>query len=427
MQIEKLRAREVLDSRGNPTVEAEVMLADKTIASAIVPSGASTGEHEAFELRDNDKSRFLGRGVLKAVNFINVEINNKLCGLDIRDQAKIDNIMIDLDGTNNKSRLGANTILAVSLACAHALANYKNKPLYRSINSNNNYQLPVPMMNIINGGRHANNNIDIQEFMIIPACASSFKEALRYGVETFYHLKAILKKKKMNLGVGDEGGFAPQLNSNEEAITIILEAIDSAGYKAGKDIFIGLDIASSELYSDGRYYLTSEDRFFTNKEFVSYLMYLIDKYPIISIEDAMDENDWEGWSLLTKQVNNRVQLVGDDLFATNGDRLTRGINAKVANSILIKVNQIGTLTEALATMDIARNAGYSCIVSHRSGETEDTTIADLAVATACGQIKTGSLMGSERLAKYNRLLRIEEELGSKASYAGIKAFNHLKY
>ena len=424
MTIKKIIAREVLDSRGNPTVEADVILNNGVIGRAIVPSGASTGQREALELRDGDKNRYLGKGVLKAVNFINTEISDSLQGMDVSNQKSIDQKMIDLDGTDTKSRLGANSILAVSLACAHANAQNKNQSLFRSFGFSETYQMPVPMMNIINGGEHANNSVDIQEFMIIPAGAPSFKEALRYGTEVFHHLKAVLDQKGLNTAVGDEGGFAPDLKSNEEALEVIIEAINNAGYVPGKDIFIGIDAASSEFYKDGTYNLTSEDLKLTNSEFTDYLASWVEKYPIISIEDGMDENDWEGWDMLTQKLSNTVQLVGDDLFVTNSKILAKGIKNNIANSILIKVNQIGTLTETFDAMKMALGAGYTCVMSHRSGETEDTTIADLAVATNCGQIKTGSLSRSDRLAKYNRLLRIEEELGDDAKYPGLAAFNN---
>ena len=425
MKIQKINAREVLDSRGNPTVEADVTLNNGVVGRAIVPSGASTGQREALELRDGDKNRYLGKGVLKAVNFINTEINSALQGMEISSQKIIDQTMIDLDGTETKSRLGANSILAVSLACAKANAKSQNQSLFRSFNFSDSFQLPVPMMNIINGGEHANNSVDIQEFMVIPAGAPSFKEALRYGTEVFHHLKAVLDKKGLNTAVGDEGGFAPDLKSNEEALEVIIEAINNAGYVPGKDMFIGIDAASSEFYKDGTYNLTSEGLKLTNSEFVDYLASWVKKYPIISIEDGMDENDWEGWEMLTHKLSNSVQLVGDDLFVTNSQILAKGINNNIANSILIKVNQIGTLSETFDAMKMALDASYTCVMSHRSGETEDTTIADLAVATNCGQIKTGSLSRSDRLAKYNRLLRIEEELGSEAKYPGLSAFHHL--
>jgi len=426
MKIQKINAREVLDSRGNPTVEADVTLNNGIVGRAIVPSGASTGQREALELRDGDQNRYLGKGVLKSVNFVNTEINLALEGMKVSNQAMIDQTMIDLDGTETKSRLGANSILAVSLACAKANAKFQNKSLFRSFNFSDSFQLPVPMMNIINGGEHANNSVDIQEFMIIPAGAPSFKEALRYGTEVFHHLKAVLEKKGLNTAVGDEGGFAPDLKSNEEALEVIIEAINSAGYTPGKDIFIGIDAASSEFYSDGTYNLTSEGLKLTNSEFVDYLASWVKKYPIISIEDGMDENDWEGWEMLTHKLSNTVQLVGDDLFVTNSQILAKGVENNIANSILIKVNQIGTLSETFDAMKMALDANYTCVMSHRSGETEDTTIADLAVATSCGQIKTGSLSRSDRLAKYNRLLRIEEELGSEAVYPGLNAFHNIR-
>ena len=422
--IKKIIAREVLDSRGNPTVEADVILTNGILGRAIVPSGASTGQSEALELRDGDKSRYLGKGVLKAVNFINTEISDSLKGMDVSNQKAIDHKMIDMDGTDTKSRLGANSILAVSLACAHANAQNKNQSLFRSFDFSETFQMPVPMMNIINGGEHANNSVDIQEFMIIPAGAPSFKEALRYGTEVFHHLKAVLEQKALNTAVGDEGGFAPDLKSNEEALEVIIEAINNAGYTPGKDIFIGIDAASSEFYKNGTYNLASEGLKLTNSEFTEYLASWVEKYPIISIEDGMDENDWEGWEMLTQKLSNSVQLVGDDLFVTNSKILAKGIKNNIANSILIKVNQIGTLTETFDAMKMALDAGYTCVMSHRSGETEDTTIADLSVATNCGQIKTGSLSRSDRLAKYNRLLRIEEELGDEAKYPGLAAFKN---
>jgi len=424
MIIKNIKARELLDSRGNPTVEAEVYLTNGVSGSAIVPSGASTGQREALELRDGDKNRYLGKGVLKAVNYINSEINDALKGMDVSKQETVDQAMINLDGTESKSRLGANSILAVSLACAKANANALGVPLYRSFNYSNSYAMPVPMMNIINGGEHANNSVDIQEFMIIPAGAPSFKEALRYGTEVFHQLKTVLDNKGLNTAVGDEGGFAPDLQSNEEAIEVIIEAINNAGYKPGEDIFIGIDAASSEFYSDGTYNLSSEGLKLTNAEFTDYLANWTEKYPIISIEDGMDENDWEGWDMLSKKLSKSVQLVGDDLFVTNSKILAKGIENNIANSILIKVNQIGTLSETFDAMRLAHNANYTCVMSHRSGETEDTTIADLAVATGCGQIKTGSLSRSDRLAKYNQLLRIEEDLGEKASYPGLNAFKN---
>ncbi|MCS5588787.1 MAG: phosphopyruvate hydratase [Candidatus Thioglobus sp.] len=424
MTIKQIKAREVLDSRGNPTVEADVILSNGTLGRSIVPSGASTGQKEALELRDGDKSRYLGRGVINAVNIVNNKINDALVGMSISNQQAIDQKMIDLDGTESKSKLGANAILAVSLACAHANANNNKQSLFRSFDFSKNYQLPVPMMNIINGGEHANNSVDIQEFMIIPAGAPSFKEALRYGTEVFHHLKTVLTLRGLNTAVGDEGGFAPDLSSNEEALKVIVEAINKAGYIAGKDIFIGIDAASSEFYKDGTYNLSSENLKLSNAEFTEYLASWVENYPIISIEDGMDENDWEGWEMLTKKLSRKVQLVGDDLFVTNSKILKKGIENNIANSILIKVNQIGTLTETFSAMKMALDAGYTCVMSHRSGETEDTTIADLAVATSCGQIKTGSLSRSDRLAKYNRLLRIEEELGNDAKYPGLEPFQN---
>ena len=425
MTIKQIKAREVLDSRGNPTVEADVILSNGVFGRAMVPSGASTGQREALELRDGDKNRYLGKGVTQSVNNINHEINDALVGMKISNQQAIDQKMIDMDGTETKSRLGANSILAVSLACAHANANNNKQALFRSFDFSETYQLPVPMMNIINGGEHANNSVDIQEFMIIPAGAPSFKEALRYGAEVFHHLKKLLDQKGLNTAVGDEGGFAPDLSSNEEALKVILKAIENAGYEAGKDIFIGIDAASSEFYNNGTYNLSSEGLKLSNEEFTNYLASWVEKYPIISIEDGMDENDWSGWEMLTKRLSDKVQLVGDDLFVTNSKILAKGIENNIANSILIKVNQIGTLTETFNAMKVALNAGYTCVMSHRSGETEDTTIADLSVATSCGQIKTGSLSRSDRLAKYNRLLRIEEELGDDAYYPGLSAFKHL--
>lgn len=420
MKIQQITALEVLDSRGNPTIEAMVILENGVSGSAMVPSGASTGEREALELRDGDKSRYLGKGVLKAIANID-KIKEKIIGFEINDLTAIDNAMIALDGTETKSNLGANAILAVSLASAHARANVNNIPLYKSFGFDN-FTMPVPMMNIINGGEHANNSVDIQEFMIIPAGAPNFKEALRYGAEVFHSLKKVLEDKGLNTAVGDEGGFAPDLSSNEEALKVIITAIKNAGYVAGKDIFIGLDCASSEFFEDGLYKLKSEDKSLTSEEFTDYLSDWVDNYPIISIEDGMDENDWDGWKLLTEKMGDKIQLVGDDLFVTNSSILRQGIDKGIANSILIKVNQIGTLTETFDAMKIADSAGYTSVMSHRSGETEDTTIADLAVATSCGQIKTGSLSRSDRVAKYNRLLKIESELGNDAIYNGLKVF-----
>ena len=422
-KISNIKCRQILDSRGNPTIEVDVF-SGNFMGRAAVPSGASTGINEAVELRDNDKSKYLGKSVYKAVQNVNTIISKSVVGNDCLDQKLIDNILIELDGTPNKSNLGANAILGVSLATAHLASNVNSVPLFKYLGGNSACLLPVPMMNIINGGEHANNSVDIQEFMIIPAGAPSFKEALRYGTEVFHALKVVLDKKGLNTAVGDEGGFAPDLDSNEEALEVIIEAINNAGYTPGKDIFIGLDAASSEFYKDGFYNLTSEGLKLSNVEFTDYLASWVEKYPIISIEDGMDENDWEGWSMLTKKLTNNVQLVGDDLFVTNSKILEKGIKNKVANSILIKVNQIGTLTETFDAMKLAHNAGYTCVMSHRSGETEDTTIADLAVATSCGQIKTGSLSRSDRLAKYNQLLRIEEELGDDAHFPGLEVFHN---
>jgi enolase len=413
--------REVLDSRGNPTVEAEVILTNGEVGIACSPSGASTGSREALELRDGDMARYLGKGVLRAVKNINETIKPKLIGLDANEQQMIDQIMLDLDGTENKETLGANSILAVSLAVAKAAAIANKRPLHEQIGSGT--MLPVPMMNIINGGEHADNNVDIQEFMILPVGVASFSEALRCGAEIFHALKAVLKAKGLSTSVGDEGGFAPNLGSNEEAIQAIAEAVEKAGYKLGEDVFLGLDVASSEFYKNGKYELAGEGKSLTSEEFACYLEDWVNRYPIISIEDGMDEGDWDGWKILTEKLGDRIQLVGDDLFVTNTKILAEGIEKKMANSILIKVNQIGTLTETLAAIKMAHDAGYTVVASHRSGETEDTTIADLAVATSAGQIKTGSLCRSDRVAKYNQLLRIEEKLGDKAVYPGRDAFN----
>ena len=423
--ITKIHAREILDSRGNPTLEAEVTLDSGAFGRAAVPSGASTGVREALELRDGDKSRYFGKGVINAVNNVNTEISDALVGMDGQDQTALDNKMIELDGTDTKERLGANALLAVSLAASHAAAKENNVSLYEHL-GNGKYLMPVPMMNIINGGEHADNSVDLQEFMILPVGAPSFKEALRYGAEVFHTLRSVLAAKGMNTSVGDEGGFAPDLSSNEEAIEVILEAIEKAGYVAGKDIYLGLDAASSEFYEDGVYNLASEGKKFTSNEFTDYLAGWVNKYPIISIEDGLDEGDWEGWSYMTQQLGDKVQLVGDDLFVTNTTILKEGIDKNIANSILIKFNQIGTLTETLNAINMAHDAGYTSVISHRSGETEDSTIADLCVATCAGQIKTGSLSRSDRIAKYNQLLRIEEALGSDAVYAGKSAFKHLK-
>ena len=422
--ITKIHAREILDSRGNPTLEAEVTLDSGAFGRAAVPSGASTGVREALELRDGDKSRYLGKGVTRAVNNVNTEISDALVGMDGQDQVALDNKMIELDGTDTKERLGANALLAVSLAASHAAAKENNEALYEHL-GDGNYIMPVPMMNIINGGEHADNSVDLQEFMILPVGAPSFKEALRYGAEVFHTLRSVLSAKGMNTAVGDEGGFAPDLSSNEEAIEVILEAIEKAGYKAGEDIYLGLDAASSEFYKDGVYNLASEGKTFNSEEFTDYLANWVNKYPIITIEDGLDEGDWEGWAYMTKQLGDKVQLVGDDLFVTNTSILKEGIDKNIANSILIKFNQIGTLSETLNAINMAHDAGYTAVISHRSGETEDSTIADLCVATRAGQIKTGSLSRSDRIAKYNQLLRIEEALGDKAVYAGKSAFKHL--
>ncbi len=421
-EIVKIHAREVLDSRGNPTVEAEVTLADGSFGSAIVPSGASTGAREAVELRDGDAGRYLGKGVRKAVANVNTEIAKALNGMSGLEQAAIDQRMIELDGTENKSRLGANALLAVSLASAKAAAVHRKLPLWAALGGDDAVTLPVPMMNVINGGEHADNNIDIQEFMILPVAAPSYSEALRTGTEIFHTLKKLLNSRGLNTAVGDEGGFAPNLPSNAAAIEVLAESVEQAGYSLGKDILLGLDVASSEFYRDGVYYLESEGRKFNSAEFTDYLAELCGSFPIITIEDGMAEDDWDGWKGLTERLGESVQLVGDDLFVTNPKILREGIEKKIGNSILIKVNQIGTLTETLEAIKMATDAGYSAVVSHRSGETEDNTIADLAVATTATQIKTGSLCRSDRMAKYNQLLRIEEALGSRARYPGLSAF-----
>ena len=420
--ITQVHAREILDSRGNPTVEADVTLESGAFGRASVPSGASTGEREAVELRDNDPRRYGGKGVSKAVQNVNIEVREALLGQDSRHQEKVDQIMIDLDGTENKSRLGANAILAVSLATARAAAAHADEPLYRHLGKGKECLMPVPMMNIINGGAHANNSVDLQEFMILPVGAPSFSEALRYGTEIFHSLKKVLSDKGLNTAVGDEGGFAPDLESNEAAIQVILQAIESAGYKPGQDIYLGIDAASSEFVKNGKYCLSAENAELTSAEFTDLLAGWVDQYPIITVEDGMGENDWDGWAGLTERLGKKVQLVGDDLFVTNTKILAQGIEKGIANSILIKVNQIGTLTETLAAISMAHDAGYTAVVSHRSGETEDTIIADIAVATGVGQIKTGSLSRSDRVAKYNQLLRIEEALGDAAPYPGMKAF-----
>ena len=424
-EIIHIHAREILDSRGNPTVEADVTLKSGIIATAAVPSGASTGTREAVELRDGDKKRYLGKGVLKAVNNVNTEISKAVIGKDSAHQEEIDNIMISLDGTENKGRLGANAILAVSLAVAKATAMEKNLPLFQYLGGNDACIMPLPMMNILNGGSHADNNVDIQEFMILPVGAPNFPEAIRYGAEVFHALKSVLKDKGLNTNVGDEGGFAPNLPSNSAAIDVILTAIEKAGYKAGKDIYLGLDVASSEFYENGKYELSSEKRSLNSAEFVDYLEGLVKQYPLISIEDGMAEGDWDGWKLLTQRLGNRIQIVGDDLFVTNTKLLERGIKEKAANAILIKLNQIGSVTETLAAINMAKAAGFNAVVSHRSGETEDASIADFAVATGVGQIKTGSLSRTDRVAKYNRLIRINEMLGSKAQFNCHKLFKGL--
>jgi enolase len=426
--ITEIYAREILDSRGNPSVEVEVFTEDGGFGRALVPSGASTGEHEAVELRDGDKSRYLGKGVLKAVANVNDTIAPELIGYDVFDQNAIDAKMIELDGTPNKAKLGANAILGVSMAAAHAAADELGLPLYTYLGGFNAKTLPTPMMNIINGGSHADNNVDFQEFMIMPVGAPTFREALRMGAEVFHALKSVLSGMGLNTAVGDEGGFAPNLKSNEEAITVILEAIEKAGYKPGEDVYLAMDVASSEFYdkSTGKYELAGEGKSLTTAELVDFYAELVDKYPILSIEDGCDENDWDGHKLLTDKIGHKVQLVGDDLFVTNTSKLAEGIEKGIANSILIKVNQIGTLTETFDAIEMAKKAGYTAVVSHRSGETEDATIADIAVATNAGQIKTGSLSRTDRIAKYNQLLRIEDMLGDVAKYDGIKSFYNLK-
>lgn len=425
--IEQIRAREILDSRGNPTVEVDVLLTSGASGRAAVPSGASTGEHEAVEMRDGDKSRYLGKGTQQAVENVGREIAPALLGVDAADQVLIDQKMIELDGTPNKGRLGANAILGVSLACAKAAASQAGLPLYKYLGGPSARTLPVPMMNIINGGSHSDNNVDLQEFMVMPVGAATFREALRMGAEVFHSLKAVLKDSKLNTAVGDEGGFAPDLGSNEEALDVIMKAIDQAGYKAGSDILLALDPASSEFYQEGRYvFHWSDGKQRSAADMVDFYASLVDRYPIVSIEDGLAENDWEGWRALTGRLAERVQLVGDDLFVTNTERLKRGIDENIANSILIKVNQIGTLTETLAAIQMATQAGYTAVISHRSGETEDTTIADIAVATNAGQIKTGSASRTDRICKYNQLLRIEEELGTQAVYPQRAAFYNLQ-
>jgi enolase len=419
-------AREILDSRGNPTVEADVLLESGVMGRAAVPSGASTGSREAIELRDGDAARYLGKGVSKAVENVNTEISEAIIGLDAEEQAFVDKALIDLDGTDNKSRLGANAMLAVSMAVAKAAAEEAGLPLYRYFGGSGPMSLPVPMMNVINGGAHANNNLDIQEFMILPVGADSFREALRCGAEVFQHLKKLVDKKGYPTTVGDEGGFAPNVSGNDEAIELILRAIESAGYTPGQDVVLGLDCASSEFYKDGKYILASENLELGSEAFADYLATLADRYPIISIEDGMAEGDWGGWKTLTDRLGKRVQIVGDDLFVTNPKILREGIQKGIANSILIKINQIGTLTETFAAVEMAKRAGYTNVISHRSGETEDSTIADIAVGLNAGQIKTGSLSRSDRIAKYNQLLRIEEDLGETASYPGLDAFYNIR-
>ena len=418
-------AREILDSRGNPTVECDVLLESGVMGRAAVPSGASTGQKEALELRDGDKSRYLGKGVLQAVEHVNNEIAQQLIGIDASEQSYIDQLMIELDGTDNKGRLGANATLAVSMAVARAAAEDAGLPLYRYLGGAGPMAMPVPMMNVINGGAHANNSLDIQEFMIMPVGATTFREALRCGAEVFHALKKLCDSKGFPTTVGDEGGFAPNLNSHEEALQLMQEAVAAAGYVAGEDVLFALDCASSEFYKEGKYHLSAEGLALSSEEFADYLAKLVDTYPIVSIEDGMDENDWAGWKHLTEKLGKRVQLVGDDLFVTNPKILAEGIEAGVANALLVKVNQIGTLSETLKAVELAKRSRYTSVMSHRSGETEDSTIADLAVATNCMQIKTGSLSRSDRMAKYNQLLRIEEELGSAASYPGKSAFYQL--
>lgn len=424
--ITEVYAREVIDSRGNPTVEVEITTESGAFGLALVPSGASTGEYEAVELRDEDASRYLGKGVLKAVNNVNEVIAPELVGIDVTKQSLIDQIMLDLDGTDNKSKLGANAILGVSMAAAHAAADHLNVPLYQYLGGFHAHVLPVPMMNILNGGEHADNNVDIQEFMVMPVAAETFSEALRIGVEIFHSLKAVLQDKGYNTAVGDEGGFAPDLKSNEEALQTIVEAIEKAGYKPGEEIALAMDVAASEMLVDGKYNFKSEGIERTAEEMVDWYEDLVNKYPIVSIEDGLDENDWKGTKLLTERIGEKVQLVGDDLFVTNTEKLARGIEEGISNSILIKVNQIGTLTETFEAIEMAKRAGYTSVISHRSGETEDATIADIAVATNAGQIKTGAPSRTDRVAKYNQLLRIEDELQGLGVYAGKDAFYHLE-
>lgn len=422
--ISDVYAREVLDSRGNPTVEVEVYLESGAMGRALVPSGASTGEYEAVELRDGG-SRYMGKGVLKAVEHVNEDIAPELIGYDALDQLGIDQLLIELDGTKNKAKLGANAILGVSMAVAHAAADALDLPLYVYLGGFNAKTLPVPMMNILNGGEHADNNVDIQEFMVMPVGAENFSEALRMGTEIFHNLRAVLQAKGLNTAVGDEGGFAPNLSSNEEALQTIIEAIEKAGFKPGEDVMLALDVAASELYKDGKYHLSGEGLVKTSEEMIAYYSELVSKYPIISIEDGLDENDWEGWKKLTEAIGDKVQLVGDDLFVTNTEKLAEGIEKGIGNAILIKVNQIGTLTETFDAIEMAKRAGYTAVISHRSGETEDNTIADIAVATNAGQIKTGAPSRTDRVAKYNQLLRIEDGLANVAKFDGLKSFYNL--
>ncbi len=424
--IKNIHAREILDSRGNPTIEVDVLIENDIIGRAAVPSGASTGEYEAAELRDKDNIRYMGKGVINAVKNVTGELNKTLIGLDVNNQSKIDNTMIDLDGTENKSRLGANAILGVSMASARAAAKLNNCPLYKYLSPNNNLKMPVPMMNILNGGSHADNTVDIQEFMIFPFGAKSFSQSLRIGTEIFHQLKSELSQKGFNTSVGDEGGFAPDLESNEQALEIIITAIKNAGYMPGQEVFIALDVAASELYDNGLYNLKSENKTYTSDEMIDYLNTLIEKYPIISIEDGLGENDWEGWSKLNKKLGKNIQIVGDDLTVTNINRLQRAINEKSMNSILIKLNQIGTITETIHAVELAKKVGYGAIISHRSGETEDTIIADFSVAMGMGQIKTGSASRSDRVSKYNQLLRIEEKLGNNTKLATIEVLGSNK-
>ena len=422
--INKIISREILDSRGNPTIEVDVYLKNGSFGRAAVPSGASTGGHEAVELRDNDKSRYLGKGVKKAVENVNKIISDKIIGLDALNQKNIDNTMIELDGTPNKSSLGANSILGVSIAVAKAASNAKKIPLYEYLSKDNVYTMPIPMMNIINGGSHADNNVDFQEFMVFPVGGDSFSKALQMGTEIFHQLKKVLKGKNLNTAVGDEGGFAPNLKSNDEAIEIILTAVDKAGYKAGKDIFIALDVAASEIFVNNKYIIKSENKSLSSDQMISYYRDLINKYPIVSIEDGLAEDDWDGWSLMNSELGNKIQIVGDDLTVTNINRLNKAIDLKSMNAILIKLNQIGSVTETIEAIDLAKKTNYGAIISHRSGETEDTTIADLAVACGVGQIKTGSASRTDRICKYNQLLRIEENLLNKSHFPGLEVLGH---